>query len=225
MRSYSKTYFIVICAILASLSAFAAEAGRSAGREDSGPPLELKVCDFITKAYGAVDPGLSKETLLQRAEELLNVRPVEDSGVYWVDSDNGYKISYQEITPDISAYAAFEGDCISEYTYFFMFPYVSASRDACNALQCKFSSAMLQEMKDSGVPIGSNPFTDYLFEVLAEYDGKYVNLRLLDDADTPESGQYLLIMEITPEEGEAMGDVTADLQKAGMLRTLLAERR
>lgn len=179
-------------------------------------PVEASALDLVNKVYGAVDPELCKSDLISETRRQVNMEPQEDEGTLWLDGEDGYVVSYQGMTPDVSACAHFEGDSdndkIADYSYFFLFPYRDNKQVEATEEQCRFCETLLKEMARSGMQLWNNLASTDLFEVVGNYNDKFVNLKLIDEAGDPKEGQYLLIMQVEPRAFTPADDETAFLK-------------
>ena len=57
-------------------------------------PVDLTAEDFITKVYGVLSPDRSRDELCDDCVKLLNLMPSEDQMGLWLDSADGYQLSY-----------------------------------------------------------------------------------------------------------------------------------
>lgn len=179
-------------------------------------PVNASALDLVNKVYGAVDPELCRADLIKETKNQVNMEPEEDEGVLWLDGEDGYIISYQGMTPDVSACAHFEGDSdsdkVADYSYFFLFPYRDSKQVQATEEQCRFCETLLKEMARSGMQLWNNLASTDLFEVVGNYNDKYVNLKLIDEAGDPKEGQYLLIMQVEPRAFTPTDNETAFLK-------------
>lgn len=160
-------------------------------------PVEVTAEDFITKVYGVFSPGRTKDELCADCQKVLDLMPEEDSMGLWLDSSEGYQISYYgQTVPDVSAMATMERDSVAGYGFFFLFPYEVSSKEEMNARQAAFCGSLLQEMQDIGVVLGENQMADALFEVSGDYKGSTVDVRLIDEDRTDGSGRYVLYLKV-----------------------------
>lgn len=177
------------------------EAGKAVSAKDaalqicpaSGETVEVTAADMMSKVYGVLKPDCTKKECIAGAARLLSLTPEEDEGVLWLECDGGYHLSYYGQTPDVSAMARFGGgdaERVSDYGYFFLFPYAEGADTARD----DFCITLLQEMHDMGLEPGVNVLSDDIFEVVADYQGSEVDVRLLDD---PASARYVLILSVT----------------------------
>ena len=109
------------------------------------------------------------------------------------------------MTPDVSARAAYgDDDHITDYGFFFLFPYDGGGRDQANAEQAQFSGTLLQEMLDMGLAMDVDPLSDALFEVSGDYQQDLVDVRLVEEHNTDDgSGRFILILTVNPDNPDA----------------------
>lgn len=183
----------------------------SAGQyEPTCSPVDVNARDLITKVYGLVDSQCSRGECIDAVRNRISLTPTEEEGDLWLDSKDGYQLRYGGHMPEMSGMARFDDrDSIAEYCYFFVFPYARGSRDDSVRDQADFTGMLLQEMQDMGMPIGANPMTDDLMEVIGNYEGSDIDVRLLDQASapipddvmagaSPEEGRFILMFIVTP---------------------------
>ncbi len=160
--------------------------------------------DLVTKVYGLLSTNLTKSATKSEAARLLHVTPSDEEGVLWLDSETGYGLNYDGMTPEVSAMARFfdpeTADTtniakakVNDFGFFFLFPYEEASKECVNRNQAEFCSALLTELKDMGVALGVNTASTDLFEVLGNYNGNNIDMRLFD-----EGTRYVLMVAVEP---------------------------
>lgn len=173
-------------------------------------PLELKAKDFITKVYGILDSDMNKDEIVSATQTVVSLVPEEDEYGLWLESGNGYSISYYGMTPEVSARAAFdEGNNVSDYGFFFLFPYSDGGREEANSRQAKFSGALLQEFLDMGLAMEVDTLSDAIYEVSGDYENDLVDVRLIEEHETDDnSGRFILILTVNPDDPDM---VTAEL--------------
>ena len=74
------------------VSALLSQAGQAAGHASVSAkdtavvllPVELTAEDLVSKVYGVVDPGVSKDECVRKSCELLRLTPEDDSGALWL---------------------------------------------------------------------------------------------------------------------------------------------
>lgn len=162
-------------------------------------PMVVTAEDFITKVYGVLTPDRTKGELCQDCANILSLIPAEDNMGLWLDSADGYQLNYygQKI-PDVSAMATIENDSITNFGFFFLFPYEDTNKEATNQRQCLFCGSLLQEMQDIGVIMGVNTEADALFEATGDYKGNFVDVRLMDESTGENTGRYVLCLMVEP---------------------------
>ena len=206
------------------VSALLSQAGQAAGqasvsaKDTAGSagavvllPVELTAEDLVTKVYGVVDPCVSKDECVRKSRELLRLTPEDDSGALWLETAGGYGVNYYGMIPDVSAMARFGNEKVSDFGYFFLFPYNAGDRQSGIREQTDFCSSLLQEMTDIGLSMDLNTETDDLFEAVGDYKGSFVDIRLLDDRKDNGSGRYILILSVEPGAFTPADDVMADI--------------
>lgn len=166
---------------------------------DGLSPLQLTAKDFVTKVYGVVDTTLPESEVIREMESRFCLTPAADSDGLWLGSADGYAVSYYGMTPDVTAMVRFVDGYLSNYTYFFLFPYASGARHEADARQCEFCGSLLQEMKDLGMDMGSPVVTDAVFEAIGSYEGHYVNIRLFEECRDDLSGRFIVLMDVEPK--------------------------
>lgn len=80
-------------------TASAKEAVGNASENSELPPVEVTVGDLMGKVYGVVPADCSKRQCLAETAGMLRLSPEEDEGVFWLESDGGYRLSYYGQTP------------------------------------------------------------------------------------------------------------------------------
>lgn len=161
-------------------------------------PLELTAMDLVSKVYGVLDTGLSQSSTVEEAGRCLNLTPSADSTGLWLESADGYVVSYYGMKPDISAVAHFDEKGATDYCYFFLFPYAEGNREFVNHQQALFSGCLLQEMSDIGLIIGVPDSSDAIFEAFGSHADKLINVRLTEEELPGDSGLFILMLGITP---------------------------
>lgn len=177
-------------------------------------PMPVTAEDMLNKLFGVVDPGVSKDECVSHSRRVLRLTPVEEDGILWLDSDSGYALNYYGMFPSVSAMARYGGEesdgGVSDFGYFFLFPYSSMSKLEAIRDQADFCGCLLQEMFDMGLPFDLYTATDDLFEAVCDYKGSLVDIRLLDEKQSNDGGRYILILSIEPEAFTAADDLVAD---------------
>lgn len=180
-------------------------------------PVVVTARDLLTKVFGVSDHRLSRHELASDVKSNLNMELTPDEGGLWLDPTDGYAVSYYGMIPQTSAVAMFSGenpDEISNFCFFFLFPYNTYGREVANLKQCAFCASLLQEMDDIGVDMGCPETTDAMFEASGSYGENMVNLRLINVeegsesdldrslrvASTPASapGRFIIILNVEP---------------------------
>lgn len=162
-------------------------------------PVEVTAEDFITKVYGVLSPDRSKSELCEDCANVLNLMPAEDDMGLWLDSTDGYQLNYYgQRLPDVSAMATIDHDSVSNFGFFFLFPYKNINKEETNLRQSRFCGSLLQEMQDIGVIMGVNENADALFEASGDYNGNFVDVRLIDEMTGEDSGRYVLCLSVEP---------------------------
>lgn len=192
-------------------AASAKDAAASASEEPVLLPVSLTAEDMVSKVYGVLDTGLDKQGCVSEARRLLRLTPEEDHGALWLETDGGYSVNYYGMVPEVSAIARFGDDKVSDYGFFFLFPYGSGDKHSSIRRQADFCGSLLQEMADIGLLMDLNTATDDLFEAVGDYKGNFVDVRLLDEKGEGDSGRYILILSVEPGAFTAADDIVADL--------------
>lgn len=161
--------------------------------------VNITAKDFVTKVYGICSPDRSKSELCDDCANALNLTPSEDNMGLWLDSADGYQLNYYGIVlTDVSAMATVESDSVSNFGYFFLFPYTSATKEEISDKQASFCGCLLQEMQDIGAMMGVNTVCDCLYEACGEYQGNFVDVRLSDETTDEGNGRYVLYLLVEP---------------------------
>lgn len=169
-------------------------------------PVEVTAEDFVTKVYGVLSPAQDKESLCRDCHTKLRMMPEEDEMGLWLQKDDGYQLSYYGMKPDCTAMARIGDKAVSDFAFFFLFPYEAGKREAANRRQSEFTGSLLQEMKDIGLTLDSNLTTDALLELYGDYEGNLVELRLIEEGTSIESqptdsardGRFVLLLRVEP---------------------------
>lgn len=162
-------------------------------------PVEMTAHDLVTKVYGVIDANVSRESLSEESSRMLNLMPEEDEFGLWLEHDCGYSISYYGQTPDVTAMAEFENDCVKDFAFFFLFPYSGDDKECVNKRQAEFCGCLLQEMQDMGIDLGLNVSAEALFELAGMYAGNFVEVRLIDELQDAGAGRYVLYLKVEPD--------------------------
>lgn len=161
-------------------------------------PLVLTATDLVTKVYGVLDTSLPKDEALKIAESRYNLTPTADSSGFWLEPADGYVVDYYGMSPQVSAVANFDDEGATDYSYFILFPYEAGRRPAADYEQCAFCGTLLQEMQDLGVIVGVPDVSDAVFEAFGSMKGSAVNVKLVEEVYTDDSGRFILIIGVTP---------------------------
>lgn len=194
-----------ICMMLASGIADSTVSSKSVARLQL--PLDLTAEDFVTKVYGVFKPSMTGKELSEASGKLLSLVPEQDEMGLWLNTDQGYDLKYYGMTPpETSAMARLERDSITDFGFFFIFPYDNTSKTEANRQQADFCGALLQELHDIGAILSSDEQSADLFEVTGEYKGHFLNARLIDETSYSKvtgnqdgSGRYILMLSIEPK--------------------------
>lgn len=198
-----------ITAIISSVLLFAASASAQTVNV-SAIPMNVTAEDFVTKVYALFSPDRSKHELCEDCENMLRLMPSEDNMGLWLDSADGYQLNYYgQAIPSVSAMANVENDSVTNFGFFFLFPYNDASREEMNRQQALFCGSLLQEMQDIGAVMGVNTSSDALFEAMGDYNGNFVDFRLLDEETGSNSGRYVLYLSVEPRAFTASDNIAA----------------
>lgn len=180
-------------------------------------PLDLTAEDFVTKVYGVFNPSISGKELSESSDKILSLIPEQDEMGLWLNTDQGYNLRYYGMTPpETTAMARLEHDSITDFGFFFIFPYDNSSKAEANRLQSDFCGALLQELHDIGVILSSDQQSADLFDVTGEYKGHFLNARLIDEASYSKTsgnqdgaGRYILMLSIEPKGFGAADNLAA----------------
>lgn len=153
-------------------------------------PLNLTARDFITKVYGFVEDETTREGTVKASGRLCGLVPQEDEFGLWLNPECGYAVSYYGMTPDVEAMARFEKERLSNYGFFFLFPYKEGMREDANRRQSEFTGCLLQELHDLGLVVSLNEATDAIFDAVSDYEGNFVDLRLIEEVVSPDGSEY-----------------------------------
>lgn len=174
-------------------------------------PVDVTALEMLTKVYGFISPDVSKDECVRRSRQTIRLTPQDENGVLWLETGDGYRLNYYGLVPDVSAMARFgdDGGNVSDFGYFFLFPYAGNNRREGMMKQTDFCGTLLQEMADLGLPMDLNTATDDLFEAVGDYNGSFIDVRLLDDKSEDGTGRYILILSVEPNAFTATDDVAA----------------
>ncbi|MDE6296507.1 MAG: hypothetical protein K2L89_01560 [Muribaculaceae bacterium] len=173
----------------------------------NGEAISLSGEDLLTKAYGTVSATNSKAGVIAETEDLMKMTPSEEESYLWLDSAEGYNVEYNGMSPDVSALVRLENDSISDYGFFFLFPYDEIKKGNVNEAQRRFSLAMLEDFEKIGADMGANAYTSDLFEVNGDYSNNYLAMRLIDD---PDGERYILFLSVEPNALSEADSVVAE---------------
>lgn len=178
-------------------------------------PLHLTARDFVTKVYGVLSPTLTSDETGKEATRRLAMTPSADNLGLWLEKQDGYSVNYYGMQPDVTAMALFSEDAVSDFGFFFLFPYSAGERKEAVERQVAFCGSLLQELQDIGAVMGNNLTTDAIFEAGGDYEGNFVLVRLIEEdaagnqidspqqvlaeADSPSEGRFVLFLNVTPD--------------------------
>ncbi|MDE7159728.1 MAG: hypothetical protein K2O24_02620 [Muribaculaceae bacterium] len=184
--------------IVLALAGFDASAAKPA----SVAPVAVTASDLITKVYGVVSPDLKPADMTRQVESATDLRPEMEEGNLWLDCEDGFELSYSDMTPDVMAVACFESDSLTNYAYFFLFPYDEGSRDCVNMDQARFCGCLLQELHDMGLRMGSDagvsPEDGTLFNAVCVHGDSLVDITL-EEHTTDEGGRFVVTLNVAPK--------------------------
>lgn len=178
--------------------------------DGSTTTLHLTAPDMVTKIYGLVPYNEDIETTIKNLSSDLNIIPERDGQILWVEKRNGDIIDYYGLHPEVYGLALVDGRDLTEFTYFFQFPYIANEREAVNLDQSSFSGLLLQEMQDTGFDMGVNILSSDIFEAIGEYNGNLIDVRLLEDVnDTDGSGEFILCLTVDSNGYDEVAEIPA----------------
>lgn len=191
-----------ITTILTTLTLFIlAQAGFTVSAATPTPVL-VTAADLISKVYGVVSPELKPTEMSRQVEAAIDLRPEMDEGNLWLDGDNGFELSYSDMTPDVMAVACFDADSLTNYAYFFLFPYDEGSRDCVNMAQSEFCGCLLQELYDMGLRMGRDVNAGSgegpLFNAVCAAGESLVDITL-EEQLTDEGGRFVVTLNVAPK--------------------------
>lgn len=172
-------------------------------------PVALTAEDMITKVYGIVDCAASRDECVAQARRRLGLEPSDDNGALWLETADGYGVDYYGMRPDVAAMAQYAGNKLSDFGFFFLFPYSSETKKCRIGDQAEFCGSLLQEMTDIGLAMDLNTATDDLFEAVGDWKGNFVDVRLLDEKGDGQSGRYILILSVEPNAFTPADEIAA----------------
>lgn len=172
-------------------------------------PIMVSASDLISKVYGVVSPSLTPRAMADSISDSIDMVPTEEDENLWLDSDEGYNLTYSDMAPETSAVACFDHDSLTNYAYFFIFPY-DGSRNDANNRQTEFCGSLLQELYDLGLEMGldSTPLAAEvtengdtlsmtLFSVCARHGIDIIDITLQDQPDI-DGGRFLVTLNVAP---------------------------
>lgn len=165
----------------------------------AGSAFEVNADDMMTKVYALVSVDSKRSEILQSLSA-LNLDVDDDNSALWVATDGGYQLDYCGMRPEVTAMARFANDALTDYCFFFIFPYSDTAKDSVNKDQASFSGTLLQEIADRGADVGENIYSQDLYEVVGEYKGNLVDVRLMDEAGSgnDNGGRYIIMLSVEP---------------------------
>lgn len=218
----------VLLPVLASVFAFGADAGNEALLAASAGsvrpavmetlriakckmPLCVNAADMLSKVYGCGDCRLNHRQLFREVRDITSIAPQTDEYGMWMESGDGFSLSYYGMTPEMSAVAIYddEGEKLHNFCYFFLFPYQEARRDRAVKEQTEFTGALLQEMYDMGMDLYTVSDPEVMMDAVTHYADNLVELRLMEedlrDVDTTEAdGRFLLVVRVEPGKADVL---------------------
>lgn len=176
-------------------------------------PVTVNARDLVTKIYGVLSPDLTHDECIAESQRLLLLTPEDEGSVLWLEADGGYLLDYYGMSPDCTAMARFsdtgeESGHVADFGFFFLFPYTESGKESTLREQSDFSGTLLQEMTDMGIDLGADSLATDLFEAVGNYEGNFVDLRLMED---PGADRYILILSVQPDSLNPSDDVMAEL--------------
>ena len=66
-------------------------------------PIRVSAADFLEKAYALADCQLDSTAIVRAVIELTGMAPVNDEYGNWLDSIDGFRVSYSDMAPGVSA--------------------------------------------------------------------------------------------------------------------------
>ena len=219
LRTYIATITMAAISLTGMASTFSQMTAREVGellaeREESVPvrsqdTLRVNAMDMLSKVYGTVSTAIGRQECVRSAQRDLALTPHFEEGALWLDSADGYALAYNGMSPEVSAMARYsDNDELSEYCYFFLFPFMDSGREHANKAQALFTGCLLQEMYDLGLDLGVNVESDDIMEVVGDMAGGSLEVRLMEDPTGPEGGRYILMLIVEPGAGAT--DFTAE---------------
>lgn len=155
--------------------------------------VQVSVADMLSKVYGLIPADMTKAEIDSVAAG-LGLVPVADDGGMWLDSEDGYRLSYAGVSPEVSARAEYDGDEVTGFTYYFLFPFeCERTRREAVASQAQFCGSMLQEMHDMGMELGADSMTPDLMDVSGYFGDTHVDVNLSESDNS-----FVLILAVNP---------------------------
>lgn len=142
--------------------ALAAASGDVKVRALKAMPVEVSGIDLLSKAYGIAECELDSAGCFEKVVRTTGLLPLPDEYGYWLDSADGYRLSYGGMIPDVSALARIADGQVGDFAFFFIFPYSEGERDWANRRQAEFCGSLLQELSDCGLPMEASNTGEYL---------------------------------------------------------------
>ncbi|MBD5356927.1 MAG: hypothetical protein HDR88_08000 [Bacteroides sp.] len=191
------TAILILGTVTASAEATSVD-GKFMTLQPAHKPITLTAQDLVTKAYGVVNADMGQREVVEAITD-MHLNPSNEDSRLWIDSADGYVLSYNGMTPEVSAYATFDNETVSGYSFFFMFPYESdAHKVVANYNQCEFCSTLLQELNDMGIDLKANDSSDSLFNAAGSYGDSNLNIALIEDGIADNAGRFIVILEVEP---------------------------
>lgn len=157
--------------------------------------------DMVLKVYGVLDQCNSMQECMDQSRA-RHLTPEAEDDVLWLEPSGGYFVDYYGRYPRVSALARFADgpeNPVSDFGYFFLFPYNGSDDKSSIDSQADFTSLFLQELTDMGVPMMTRAGdADTLFDAIGDYEGNMIDVRLLDDRRDDGAGRYILIVSVEP---------------------------
>lgn len=213
LRSFLSLLVMTLATAATAFAATPSATSDVALRTVQVQPRSVKVtaADMVDKVYGVVDPACGFEQAMKVAHEWLCMSPVADEYGVWLDAADGYSVEYYGMHPTVTAMARYDAEGnVSDYSYFFFFPYNCDCQDA-DKDQVTFCSVLLQELHDMGADMAQAFDAEALFDVCGRYEDKMVEVRLVDEGSLAESndGRYVVSMVVEPGAFTAADDAPA----------------
>lgn len=213
LRSFLSLFGMTLATATAAFAATPSVASDATVHSVQVQPRSVKVTavDMIDKVYGVVDPSCGFEQAMKVVHDWLCMSPVADEYGVWLDAADGYSVEYYGMRPMVTAMAHYDanGD-VSDYSYFFFFPYNCDCQDADDD-QVNFCSVLLQELHDIGADMAQAVNADAMFDVCGRYEDKLVQVRLVDEGALADSNdnRYVVSMMVEPGAFTSADDAPA----------------